>query len=133
MYCKEEDKLPVCIKTTPSCIQKKKLKLCNCVWTRMTWPRIYESFFTSKISSYNSSKTAQSSNIKYFATISRRPSIDLSTMLCHQSFLVQCLLSSYWKLLGFLESIWSVLNSKAASRLPLIIFIALMVSRTWPW
>ena len=55
----EEDKLSVYIKTTPSCIQKKKLKLCFCVWTRMTWPRISESTFLSKISSHNSWKTAQ--------------------------------------------------------------------------
>ena len=132
VYCREEDKLFVCIKTTPSCIQKKKLKLCFCVWTRMTWLRISESFFTSKILSHKSWKTAHSSNIKYFATMPLWPSSDLSTMLCHYSFLVQCLLSTC-KLLAFLESIWSVFNSKAASRVPLTIFIALMVSRAWPW
>ena len=71
--------------------------------------------------------------LKCFATMSLWLSNDLSTMLCHQSFLVQCLLSTYWKLLAFLESIWSVFNSKAASRVPLIIFIALMVSRACPW
>ena len=43
--------------------QKKKLKLCFCVWTRMTWPRISESTFPSKISSNNSSKTAQLSKM----------------------------------------------------------------------
>ena len=31
VYCREEDKLFECIETTPSCIQKKKLKLCFCV------------------------------------------------------------------------------------------------------
>ena len=31
VYCRVEDKLSVCIKTTPSCIQEKKLKLCFCV------------------------------------------------------------------------------------------------------
>ena len=61
------------------------------------------------------------------------PSNDLSTMLCHHSFLVQCLISTYWKLLIFLESIWSLFNSKTASRVPLIIFIALMVSPTTNW
>ena len=61
--CREEDKLHVCIKTTPSRIQKKKLKLCFCVWTRMTWPRISESTFPSKISSHNSWKTAQLSKM----------------------------------------------------------------------
>ena len=67
------------------------------------------------------------------------------------SFLVQCLLSTYWKLLPFLESICfffydfitieyliNLFNSKAASGSPLIIFIALMVLptanwREWPW
>ena len=59
----EEDKLSVCIKTTLSCIQKKKLKLCFCIWTRMTSPRISESTFPSKISSHNSWKTAQLSKM----------------------------------------------------------------------
>ena len=63
VYCRVKDKLCVCIKTTPSCIQKKKLKLCFCVWTRMTWPRISESTFPSKISSHNSWKTAQLSKM----------------------------------------------------------------------
>ena len=43
VHCRVKYKLFVCIKTTPSCIHKKKLKLCFCVWTRMTWPRISES------------------------------------------------------------------------------------------
>ena len=43
--------------------------------------------------------------LKCFATMSLWPSNDLNTMLCHQSFLVQCLLWTYWKLLAFLESI----------------------------
>ena len=87
--------------------------------------------FPSKIWSLNSWKIAQLS--KMLLRISLWPSNGLSIMLCHQSFLVQCLSSTYWKLLAFLESIWSVFNSKAASRVPLIIFIALMVSRVWPW
>ena len=45
------------------CIQKKKLKLWFCVWTRMTWTRISESTFSSKISSHNSWKTAQLSKM----------------------------------------------------------------------
>ena len=40
-----------------------KLKLCFCVWTRMTWPPISESTFPSKISSQSSWKTAPLSNI----------------------------------------------------------------------
>ena len=63
LYCREEDKLSVCIKTTHSCIRKKKLKLLFCVWTRMTWPRISESTFPSKISSHNSWKTVQLSKM----------------------------------------------------------------------
>ena len=61
VYCREEDKLSVCIKTTPSCTQKKKL--CFCVWTRMTWPRISKSTFPSKLSSNNSWKTTQLSKM----------------------------------------------------------------------
>ena len=71
--------------------------------------------------------------LKCFTTMSLWPFNDLRTTLCHQGFLVQCLFSTYWKLLEFLESIWSVFNSKAVSRVPLIIFIALMVSRAWQW
>ena len=63
VYCREENKLSVSIKTTPSCIQKKKLKLCFCVWTPMTWPRIFKSTFPSKISSHNCWKTAQLSEM----------------------------------------------------------------------
>ena len=63
VYCRVEDKLPVCIKTTPSFIQKKKLKLCFCVWTHVTWPRISESTFSSKILSDKFWKTAQVSEM----------------------------------------------------------------------
>ena len=63
VYCREESKLSVCIKTTPSCIRKKKLKLCFCVWTRMTWPRIFKSTFPSKISPHISWKSAQLSKM----------------------------------------------------------------------
>ena len=28
VYCREEDQLSVYIKTTPTCVQKKELKLC---------------------------------------------------------------------------------------------------------
>ena len=61
MYCREEDKLSICIKTTPSCIQKKKLKFC--IWTCMIWPWISESTFPSKMSSHISWKTAQFSKM----------------------------------------------------------------------
>ena len=134
--CREEDKLSVGNKATLSCIWKKKLKLCFWVWTRMAWPRISEPAFPSKIAYNKSWKTAQ--NLKYFVTMSLWQFNDLSPMLCHQIFLVQCLLLTYWKLPAFLESIWSVFSSKAPSRVSLVIFIALMVSvttnwRAWPW
>ena len=70
----------------------------------MTWPKISESTFPYKISPHNSWKTAQL--LKWFATMSLWQSNDLSIMLCQQSFLVLCLLSIYWRLLHFLESIW---------------------------
>ena len=63
VYCRVEDKLSIYIKTTSSCIQKKKLKLRFCVWTHMTWPRIFESTFPFKISSYNSWKTVHLSKM----------------------------------------------------------------------
>ena len=55
VYCREEDRLSVCIKTkTPNCLPKKKSKLCICVGTPMTWPQISESPFPSRIPSHNS-------------------------------------------------------------------------------
>ena len=63
VYCREEDELSVCIKTSPSWVQKKKLKLRFCVWTCLTWARISESIFPSKISSHNPWKTAQRSKM----------------------------------------------------------------------
>ena len=136
VYWREEDKLSVCNKTTPSCIPKKKLKFCFCIWTRMTWPLTSKSTFPSKISLHNSWKTAQLCKMlcnNVTLTIQR-----FEYNALYQSFLVQCLLSTYWKLLVFLESIWSFFNSKALSRVPLIIFVAIMVSPTtywgaWPW
>ena len=40
-----------------------RLKLYFCFWTRMTWPLISESTFSSKISSHNSWKTTQLSKM----------------------------------------------------------------------
>ena len=60
VYRKVEDELSVCLKTkTPSCIPKKKLKLCICVWTSMTWLRALESTLPFKTASCNSWETAQ--------------------------------------------------------------------------
>ena len=63
MYFGVEDKLFVYIKTIPSCIQKRELKLCFCLWTCVAWPRISESTFHSKISFQNSWKTTQLSKM----------------------------------------------------------------------
>ena len=89
--------------------------------------------------------------LKCFVTMPLWQSNNLGIILCHQSFLLHCLSLTCWKLLPFLESILffsydfkntehliTLVNSNAASREPLIIFIALMVSpsinwRAWPW
>ena len=128
---------------------KKKPKLCFCVWIRMTWLEFLNLLFPLKY--HPTALERQFNYLKCFSKMSLWQSNDLSAMLCHQSFLLQCLLSTYWKLLPFLESIWnffydfwaieyliSLFNSKAASREHLIIFIALIVSstanwRAWPW
>ena len=89
--------------------------------------------------------------LKCFVTMPLWQSNNLVIILCHQSFLLHCLSLTCWKLLPFLESILffsydfkntehliTLVNSNAALREPLIIFIALMVSpsinwRAWPW
>ena len=144
VYSREEDKLSACIKTTPSCIEKKKSKFCFCIWTRMTWPLISESTFPSRISFHNSWKTAELSKMLFNNDPLTVQRFELNAL--SPEFLGQCLLSTYWKLLPFLESIWfffydfwtieyliSLFNSKAASRVHFIILIALMVSPTANW
>ena len=84
--------------------------------------------------------------LKCFVTMTLWQSNNLVIILCHQSFLLHCLSLTCWKLLPFLESIWffsydfkniehliTLVNSNAASREPLIIFIALMVSPSITW
>ena len=89
--------------------------------------------------------------LKCFVTMPLWQSTNLGMILCHQSFQLYCLSLTCWKLLPFLDSIWffsydfkniehliTSANSNAASREPLITFIALMVSpstnwRAWPW
>ena len=84
--------------------------------------------------------------LKCFVTMPLWQSNNLGIILCHQSFLLHCLSLTCWKLLPFLESIWffsydfkniehliTLVNSNAASREPLIIFIALMVSPSTNW
>ena len=47
----------------PVVFQKKKLKLCICVWTSMTWLRALESTLPFKTASRNSWETAQLSKM----------------------------------------------------------------------
>ena len=75
--------------------------------------------------------------LKCFAMIPHCQSNNLGIKLCHQSLLLHCLSLTSWKLFPFLESIWffsnyfkniehfiTLVESNAASREPLIIFIA---------
>ena len=80
---------------TFSCISKRKLKLCICIWAPMTWPWNSESTFSTKNPSRKSWKIAQ-----------------LSKMLCNSVLLTtiwaQCSVTRVFcsNLLPFLESIW---------------------------
>ena len=86
----------------PVVFQKKKLKLCICVWTSMTWLRALESTLPFKTASRNSWEAARLSKILCDnASLSN----NLVITLCHQSFLLHCFSLTYWKLLPFLESI----------------------------
>ena len=131
VYCREEDQSSVCIKITSSCIQKKKLKLCFCIWTRMTWPRIFEAFFPSKISSHNSWKTSQLSQIlcnNVPLTVQRFEHNALSTEFPGAVSSLNLLEASCF--FGeFLKCNQLKRCVKSASHY----FIALMVSRAWPW
>ena len=101
---KVEDELSVCLKIkTPSFIPKKKLKLCICVWTSMTWLRALESTLPFKIASCISWETT----LNCFVAIPLWQSNNLGLILCHQSFLLHCLSLTCWKLISFLESIFS--------------------------
>ena len=64
VYGKVEDELSVCLITkTLSCIPKKNMELCVCVWTSMTWLRALESNLLFKIAPRNSWETAQLSKM----------------------------------------------------------------------
>ena len=98
MYCREEDKLSVCIKTTPSFIQKKEIKTLLFAFQQLL---LYLEFMNLRFPiKYHPTTLERHLNYpKWFATMSVSQSNNLSTILCHQSFLVQCLSSTYWKLL----------------------------------
>ena len=104
MYFGVEDKLFVYIKTILSCIQKRELNFVfafEYVWLDLEF---LNPLFTLK---YHSKTLKRQLNfLKWFATMSLWQSINLSTMICHQCFLMQYIFSTYWKLLPFLESIW---------------------------
>ena len=150
VYRKVKDELPVCLKTkTFSCITKKKLKLCICVWTSMTWLRALESTLLFKIASRNSWETAQLSKmlrdsapltVQQFGHDIVSPEF-LATLSILNLPEVPSLFGKY--LIFFYdfkstEHLITLVNSNAAWRELLIIFIALIVSRSikwrvWPW
>ena len=87
-----------------------------------------------KIASRNSWETT----VKCLVTMPLWQSNNLWIILCHQSFLLHCLSLTCWKLISFLESIFSysfgnikhfitLVNSNAASREPLIIFMDVFI------
>ena len=95
---------PVCLNTkTLSCIPKKKLKLCICVWTSMTWLRALESALFFKL--LPATLETQLNYLNCFVTVPLWQSNNLGMILCHQSFQLHCLSLTCWKLLLFLESI----------------------------
>ena len=132
VYRKVKEELPVSLKTkTLSCILKKKLKLCICVWTSLTWLRALEStLFLKKM--FPATLERQLNYLKCFVTMPRWQSSNLDMKLCHQSFLLHCLSLTCWKLLPFLENIW-FFSYNFKNTEPLIIFIALIESPSINW
>ena len=141
----------LCLKTkTPSCIPKKRNWKFAFAFEYLGLDfELLNLLFPLKL--HRTTLERQICYLKCFATIPLWQSNNLVIILCHQSFLLHCLSLTCWKLLPFLESIWffsydfkniehliTLVNSNAASREPLIIFIALMVSpstkwKAWPW
>ena len=105
LYCRVEDKLSVCIKTkTHSFILKKKL---NFAFTfEHAWFDLVFLNILLPLKFYSITLERQAIYLKCFLTMPLWQSNDLSTMFCHQNFLVQCLLSIFLNLLPFIESIW---------------------------
>ena len=144
--CRVEDKFFVCIKTkSPRCIHKTKQNNNNKNWNaafafKHLWLDLQIRNLLFPLKFHQTTLERHPNDLKYFVTMSLWQPNDLSTMLCRKSFLVQCLLSTCWKLYHFLESVWfffydfhtmvylmSLCNWKA-TRVPVIIFIALMAS-----
>ena len=125
----------LCLKTkTPSCIPKNKLKLCICVWTSMTWFGALESTLPFKTASDNSWETAWLSKIlcdnaplavQQFASPKFPAAWSFLNLLEAPSLFGEYFFSYDFKKI---EYFITLVNSNAASREPLIIFVALMVS-----
>ena len=87
VHCRVEDKLSVCIKTTASCIQKTKLKNFALAFEHI-WLDLEFLNLIFPLNYHPTTLKKQLNYLKWFATMSLWQSNDLSTMLCHQSFLV---------------------------------------------
>ena len=109
LSCRVEDKLSVCLKTiTPSCILKKKSKLCIYVWTSATLPQS-SLIYLKNLSFLN--------YLKFFVTIPFWQPNELEMMFCNQKSLGRSLPSPVESPF-LLES--NLFNSNAASRHSLI-------------
>ena len=107
LVCFVKEKLTVCIKTTPICIQKQKFRLC--FFVEQVWLDLEFLNLLFPLEYHPKTLERQLNYLKLFATMSLWQPNDLSTMLCHQSFLVQYLFSTYWKQLAFLEVFFSMI------------------------
>ena len=134
----------------PVVFQKKKLKLCICVWTSMTWLRALESTLPFKTAYRNSWETAQLSKmlcgnaplvVQQFGhsiVLPKFPAaLSFLNLLEPPSLFGEYLVFFFYDFKNIEHLITSV-NSNPASRESLIIFIAVMVSpltywRAWPW
>ena len=102
--CIVEDSSLLCLKTkTPSCILKKKLKLCFAFEHLWLDFKLLNILFPLKL--HPATLERQLNYLKCFVTMPLWQSNNLVIILCHQSFLLHCLSLTCWKLLTFLESI----------------------------
>ena len=142
---KVEYKLSVWFKTKiSSCIPKNTLKLCTCIWTSMAWPRAPESTLPFKIASYNCRETAQLSKmfcddspltVQEFGFNIVSPKFPSALSFLNLLGLFPFLESIHFFLYDFknIEHLITLVNSNAASRQPVIIFVALMISPLANW
>ena len=104
VYWRDKDKLSVGIKKTLQVVFKKRNSNFAFAFERV-WADL-EFLNVLSLLKYPTTLEKQLSYLKCFEMMSLWQSNDLRARLCHQSFLVMCLLSAYWKLRPFLESIW---------------------------